>query len=225
MHEDYSPETLSKIQLELETSRYILKAIFNSTQSSIFLIDVNFNILFFNKWAKAGIKFLYGREISLGNSMLSYRYENDEEMHQAFKSNFERAIMTKSQVVSEKQVHYPQMSFWLRSEYMPVYDGSKLIGVMLNIQNISNLKKLEIKTALQRKQLADIAWSQSHETRQPVATMLGLINILDKKSLTPDNLAIIEMLLKTAQKLDDIIHENVIRANKSLESFSLEDEG
>lgn len=224
MHEDISPETLGKIQHELDTSRHILKAIFDSTQSSIFLIDINYRILFFNKWAKDGTKLLYGKDLSLGDNMLDLSREDDEEVSEAFKANFQRAVMTRSTVTSDKEMHYPQMSFWLRSEYTPVYDCSKLIGVLLNAQNISHVKKLEKQTEEQHKLLADIAWSQSHETRQPVATMLGLINILDKKSLTPDNLNIIGMLLKTAQKLDDVIHKNVIRANKSVGLASFDNE-
>lgn len=224
MHEDFSPETLGKIQHELDTSRHILKAIFDSTQSSIFLIDINYRILFFNKWAKDGTKLLYGKDLRLGDNMLELRREEDEEIAEAFKVNFEHAVLTKSPVVTEKEMHFPQMSFWLRSEYTPVYDCSKLIGVLLNVQNITNLKKLEIQSDLQHKQLADIAWSQSHETRQPVATMLGLINILDKKSLTPDNLNIIGMLLKTAEKLDDVIHKNVMRANKTVGFPSIDNE-
>lgn len=224
MHEDFSPETLGKIQHELEASRNIQKAIFDSTQSSIFLIDVSYRILFFNKWASDGTKLLYNRELCLGDSMLEYRRDNDGEIFEDFKTNFECAIMTKSMVISEREMHYPQMSFWVRSEYTPVYDNSKLIGVLLNVQNISDLKKLEKQTALQRKQLADIAWSQSHETRQPVATMLGLLNILDKNSLTEDNQNIVRMLLKTAERLDDVIHQNVIRANKSLGLPAFENE-
>lgn len=225
MHEDFRLETLGKIQHELKTSRYILKAIFDSTQSSIFLIDSNYRILFFNRWAKDSAKLLYGKDLAVGDCILELRLEQEEDISDAFKANFEKAVLTKSPVVSEKEMHYPQISVWLRLEYTPVYDCSKFIGVVLNVENISNLKKLEKQTQLQNKQLADIAWSQSHETRQPVATMLGLINILDKKSLSPDNLNIVGMLLKTAQKLDDVIHQNVIRATKGVGLPTFENEG
>ena len=61
--------------------------------------------------------------------------------------------------------------------------------------------------------LQQISWMQSHKTRQPLATLLGLIHIIDKTTLSDDNLEIIEMLEKTAQKLDEVIRHTVIKAN------------
>ncbi len=54
---------------------------------------------------------------------------------------------------------------------------------------------------------------QSHQTRQPVATILGLINILDKSELGEKNLEIIRLLEQTTQRLDDVIRDTVIKAN------------
>jgi CBS domain-containing protein len=61
--------------------------------------------------------------------------------------------------------------------------------------------------------LQQISWIQSHKTRQPLATLLGLIHIIDKTTLSDNNLEIIQMLEKTAQKLDDVIRHTVIKAN------------
>ena len=61
--------------------------------------------------------------------------------------------------------------------------------------------------------LQQISWIQSHKTRQPLATLLGLIHIIDKATLSDDNLEIIGMLEKTAQKLDEVIRHTVITAN------------
>lgn len=61
--------------------------------------------------------------------------------------------------------------------------------------------------------LQQISWIQSHKTRQPLATLLGLIHIIDKSTLSESNLEIIQMLEKTAQKLDDVIRHTVIKAN------------
>ncbi len=99
-------------------------------------------------------------------------------------------------------------------EYTPVFDDQKLIGVLLHVLNITERKKFQLQNEHQRKQLVDIAWSQSHETRQPVSTMLGLINILDKQSLTSDNQHIVKLMQETALKLDKVIQKAVKLANK-----------
>ena len=205
---------LENIREELQTSRQILKAIFDSTKSSIFLVAPNYRIIFFNKWARDGSKFLYGRDLFVGDSLLNYRRSGDEDIFDAFKDNFERAIKTGEPVIAEREMHYPQMSFWVRSEYTPVYDDDqKLIGVLLNVQNISDRKSHETASDQMQDQLKQIAWSQSHETRQPVATILGLINIFDKETLGAENREILTRLQDAALKLECIIQKNVLMAN------------
>jgi PAS domain S-box-containing protein len=215
MIHNFRPDNpLENIREELQTSRQILKAIFDSTQSSIFLLAPNYRVIFFNKWARDGSKFLYGRDLFVGDSLLNYRRPGDEEIFQAFKQNFERAVISKEPVVAEREMHYPQMSFWVRSEYTPVYDDdNKLIGVLLNVQNISDRKGYETASDEMQDQLKQIAWSQSHETRQPVATILGLINIFDKETLSAENKEILLRLKDTACKLECIIQKNVLLAN------------
>jgi PAS domain S-box-containing protein len=213
MNQDYRPSLA--IQHELEASRHILKAIFDSTKSSIFFIDPDYRILFFNKWARDGSKFLYGRDMFIGDSILNYRQGDDNDIASIeFKQDFKQAIESKSLVIRERQMQHPTISYWVNMEYTPVFDADKLVGVLLHVQNISERKKIEDQMAQQHLQLAQIAWIQSHETRQPVATMLGLINILDKQSLTPDNLSIVKMMEETTQKLDKVIQKMVLLASQ-----------
>lgn len=215
MNKDKSPErnVPSQVTQELETSRQILKAIFDSIQSSIFLVAPDYNIIFFNKWAHDGSKLLYGRDLFIGDSILNYRREGDEEIFKAFKASFECALMTRSPVVNEREMHYPEMSFWVRSEYTPVFEEDKAIGVMLHVQNISDRKNYEIENEKRAQLLDYIAWVQSHETLQPLASLLGLINILDKKSLSEENAKIVGMMEETALKLEGIIRQTVVKVN------------
>lgn len=212
MNKDDSPA--SEIQYEPATSQQILKAIFDSTHSSIFLVAPDYRILFFNKFASDGCKVLYGRSMFIGDSILHYRQEGDDATAEIFKEDFQHAIQNKSPVAREREMRHPQLNYWVRLEYNPVYDDQKLIGVLLHVLNITERKKFQLQNEHQRQQLVDIAWSQSHETRQPVSTMLGLINILDKQSLTPDNQHIVKLMQETAMKLDRVIQKTVMLANK-----------
>lgn len=213
-HYSASASMIQTIQHDPETSGQILKAIFDSTKSSIFLIAPDYRLLFFNKWASDGCKLLYGREMFIGDSILNYRRSNDEAVNSDFREDFQQAIATKELVVREREMVHPEMNYWVRLEHTPVYDDDqRLIGVLLNVINISDRKKIEIQNQQQHNQLIKIAWTQSHETRQPLASMLGLINILDKKNLSADNLEIITLLEGTALKLEKIIQQTVIMAN------------
>jgi light-regulated signal transduction histidine kinase (bacteriophytochrome) len=88
------------------------------------------------------------------------------------------------------------------------------VGVSLRFIDSTERKEREDQIRRQNEQLRDIAWMQSHLTRQPLATILGLVNILDKKSLTDDNKKIIGMLEETVGKLDQVIRDIVIQANR-----------
>jgi PAS domain S-box-containing protein len=59
----------------------------------------------------------------------------------------------------------------------------------------------------QNLRLQEIASISSHDLRRPVATILGLVNLFDRKNLdTPLNREIVSHLEATAQELDEVIH-------------------
>lgn len=203
----------SDLMEQAERSRQIISAIFDSTQSFILLISLEYKIIFFNKKAMHSSKILYGRELKVGDSFMSYQRDGDEEAFKVFRDNFSKTIATGHIVVSEREMTYHNVTSWFRSEYTPVYDQGKIIGVALRVIDISERKNREKQIEKQNEQLGQISWLQSHHTRQPVASILGLIHILDKKSLTEDNQKIIGMLQVEIDKLDRVIRETVIRAN------------
>lgn len=221
MARDNSPVS-SGAENDVETSRQILKAISDSIQSSIYLFAPDYTIIFFNKNAFEGTKLFYGREPFIGDNILNYRFKGDDDMHITFKANFEKALSTKTAVVSEREMHFPMMTCWVRAEFTPVYDRNKVLGVLHHVQNISDLKKYASQSERQTQLLEHIAWIQSHQTRQPLASLLGLIHILEKESLTPENRKVIDMIQETALKLEQVIQQTVIKAN--LENENLKDE-
>lgn len=202
-----------EITLQLETSRQVLKALFDGTQSAIFIVSSDYKIIFFNKKAIDRSTLLCGQHIKIGDNILDFNLSPEkEELFDVLKNNFELAL-SGSQVVSERELNYAEKKIWIQSEYTPIYDQQKVIAVVLRIKEINERKHYEQQIENQNEKLKQIAWIQSHETRQPVATILGLINVLDKKSLTDDNKIIIEMLEKTVEQLDEVIRNTVIRAN------------
>lgn len=69
-------------------------------------------------------------------------------------------------------------------------------------------RSLEHELDLREKNLRQISYLNSHVIRKPVATILGLISIIDKKNLSnPYNQELLDLLEKTTQELDHIIHQ------------------
>jgi len=192
----------------------VIKAVFDSMQSAMILLAPDYRIRFFNQTARHSSRLLYGREITVGECFLNFEREGDEEAFQAFKENFRKAIHEKRMITSEREIRYHQTMRWIKSEYTPVCDCNTVVGVSLRFIDITERKQHEDQIQRQNEQLRNIAWMQSHLTRQPLATILGLVNILDKKSLTDDNKKIIGMLEKTVEKLDVIIRDMVMQANR-----------
>ncbi|HEY8936968.1 MAG TPA: histidine kinase dimerization/phospho-acceptor domain-containing protein [Cyclobacteriaceae bacterium] len=197
---------------ELQTSRHVLKAVYESTQSSIYVISTDYKIIFFNKKAEDGNRLLFGTELRIGENILETLKPNGDDAYAAFKRNFELAL-NGTGTISERELQYPGFSTWVRAEYTPVYEDQKIVAVCFRIKEINDRKQFEGQIEKQNNRLKEIAWIQSHETRQPVATILGLINILDKTTLTEENKEIVSMLEKTIVKLDEVIRDTIIKAN------------
>ncbi len=79
----------------------------------------------------------------------------------------------------------------------------KLLGIAEDIT-----ERIEFIETLQErnKQLEEIAWLNAHEIRRPVASILGLMSLLDKENLAnPQNQEIIALLEKMVKELDIVI--------------------
>ncbi len=90
------------------------------------------------------------------------------------------------------------------------YSTVFLRDISLRLQAEQQEKQLNQELNRQNQQLQQFGYITSHTLRGPVATILGLLNVLDKDDLgSPSNPGIIEYLADTATRLDGIIHDLV----------------
>jgi len=97
---------------------------------------------------------------------------------------------------------------WLQNKTMifernALNKPTKILGIAEDIT-----ERIEFIETLQErnKQLEEIAWLNAHEIRRPVASILGLMNLLDKENLAnPQNYEIIPLLEKMVKELDIVI--------------------
>ena len=82
---------------------------------------------------------------------------------------------------------------------------------LVAIKDITEKKRDREEILAQNKRLREIAHISSHETRKPLASILGLVNLFDKENLgNPLNKEIIQYLDVTATELDTVIH-NIVK--------------
>jgi PAS domain S-box-containing protein len=79
------------------------------------------------------------------------------------------------------------------------------------VEDVTDRIKAEQKIVNQLSRFEAIAWQQSHEVRRPVASILGIINLLKSvPNLTEQETSkYMESLYQVTQELDDVIHKIV----------------
>lgn len=81
---------------------------------------------------------------------------------------------------------------------------SEKVLIESNTTLVANRQKLE----LRNRKLEEIAWIQSHKLRKPVATILGLIGLINYENLSdPENEVTLKHIKTAGDELDDIIVE------------------
>jgi len=109
-----------------------------------------------------------------------------------------------AQVLATFAVYYTTAREPKSDELHMIERTTNILRVLMeNKRNQDSIKE-------QNKRLQEIASVSSHEIRRPVATILGLVNLFDKKNMdNPMNKEIIGHIDSTAQELDSVIHSIV----------------
>lgn len=89
-----------------------------------------------------------------------------------------------------------------------IYKGKE--SVILSVEDLTKeiIQIFSIQT--QNKKLREIAWTQSHIVRAPLARIMGLVNLLnDDTMLSTNSKELVEMITDSSRELDDIIRDIV----------------
>ena len=99
---------------------------------------------------------------------------------------------------------------WLYSRQM-VYERSaddKIFTIIREVEDVTMLVQLQAELEEKVGQLKLVSFKNSHLVRGPVATILGLVNIVEDHGINGEhNRQIIAYLKETIIKLDDVIYE------------------
>ena len=99
---------------------------------------------------------------------------------------------------------------WIYSRQM-VMDRDDTRDICVIIREAQDVTKLvELQDELEKKveQLQVISYKNSHLVRSPVASILGLVSLIEEQEITGEhNMQILSHLKKAIEKLDGLIHE------------------
>jgi len=90
--------------------------------------------------------------------------------------------------------------------YMIRDDNYRAIRIVGALQDITPLKEQEMRIIHQNEKLRQIADINSHELRKPVATILGIMQLIKEEEIRDElNIQLLEYLRITTTELDDVI--------------------
>ena len=99
--------------------------------------------------------------------------------------------------------------FYWEAFFDPAFnDDNEIIGVSYLIRNITERRLKEQKIIAQNKSLLDIAHIHAHEFRAPLATIMGLMNLIKAENYVAP-VAYFEYLEQAANQLDGTIRRIV----------------
>jgi PAS domain S-box-containing protein len=205
---------LQRQKEKTDASERKLRAFFNSSAFCHILIDKDLDVIDFNKATAVFIKEMYNKQVQTGKCIMDY-------ISPAYKVEFmhclNRAFRGKR---SNKDVLIKfdgKGSIWWNVSLEPVKDEhGNIVNVVYNATNIDEQKKRIDEITAQNESLLNIAYIQSHEYRRPVASILGLMNLIKE-----DNYQFLDeylvMMEKAVNELDEKI-KNVVNYTEIISS-------
>jgi PAS domain S-box-containing protein len=191
--------------LELKESEKRYSDLFHLSPQPMYLFDIE-SLKFLDVNDAAIKQYGYNREEFLSMTIKDIKSQDEksrlvEEMILAKQNNvdFYRAIFT--HLTKEGEVIHVD----LHSNLIPYQDRSVRLVLASNItDSMEYLKTLEV----QNKKLTEIAWTQSHVVRAPLARIMALIDMIKNyPELNEENQELLGYIFTSAVELDEVIRE------------------
>lgn len=171
------------MQGKLQLTQSKLDRLLDSTNIGFYQLDNNLNITY---WNNASEKLIgYTNSYVIGKNIWDVL---PEAIHSDFQTNLEKAIAER--VNMEFTEYFWPIQKWF---FTNIYPGDD--GILIHFRDVTHIKRAQEVLLEKIDQLKEISFLNSHYIRKPVASLLGLTNILH------DNLAHPEEFKDIAQKI------------------------
>ncbi|MBB6129306.1 PAS domain-containing protein [Mucilaginibacter lappiensis] len=184
-----------------------LEALINNTNDKIWSVDTDNRYVYMNNAYIAQIKAMTGVSPQKGE----YSYKDvgfPQEVIDEWSAYYSRALNGENYtIVLESVDDEAKNPAFYEVSFNPIFaSNGEIKGVGCFAHDISERLKTEQELLSQNKRMRNIASLSSHELRRPVASMLGLINIMDRENPNnPENKQIIDYLQIVSTEIDDVI--------------------
>jgi hypothetical protein len=189
-----------------------LRAFFSSSTSCHVLIGKNLAILDFNKASSIFVQQVKGMKMRKGANLLNYIKQDNRA---DFVDSFNQALGDKV-IKKDVLIHHTEgKSLWWNLSFLPIKDNEgEIISVSYSATNINESKVQMQAICAQNESLRNIAYIQSHEYRRPVASIIGVMNVIKEDGYLADKESL-QMMEAAVTELDEKI-KGVIKCSEKV---------
>lgn len=199
--------------LESKKRELKMRSFFESTATIHLLLDKSVNIVAYNKAAQIAYNNAYNADLQLGLHAEQFLHESHL-TH--FIENCKRALNGET-ITSERLLNFGDHSLWFMIIYNPARDKSgEIIGVSCNCTDVSKRMERQQAAIEHQARLDQIAYMQSHEFRRPVATIKGLLTLLEMDEhdqVYPQLKVIKKAIHEIDEKIAEIVSFTITKPN------------
>jgi PAS domain S-box-containing protein len=201
-----------------------LNALINNTRDLMWSVDREYNLITSNKPFDEMAQMNFGKVIQKGSNVLSVAFL--PEMQMEFKRSYDRTFGGES--FTEVTYLDRPVETWAEISYCPIQKEHQVIGAACFSRDITERKRTEIErekmlaNIIQHsKNLEQFAQIVSHNLRGPVASILGISNILKNDISNEDRELSQNFLFGSAEQLDVILKDlnNILQVRSEINEF------
>ncbi len=202
-----------KAEDQLRSSENKIRAFFRSTPDASVMLGRDLKVLDFNQAAEKLTQNANGRTLREGDVFVDLLYPETKTTIQKFLADALQGESNQTEFLITNSL--TGLSSWWLVVVMPAYDDAgDIFGIIVNWTNVDEIKQTEIKLKKQfeelqktNRELDHFVYSVSHDLRAPLATILGLINVAEMESPTPNHQTYLEMMRNSISRLDGFIKD------------------
>lgn len=198
-----------KIEARLLNEEQNLRAIINNTKDIIWSIDRNLNIISANDAFWERLRRITGKEISDVDAA-----DFSTLLYSAWKEYFDRAFGGEAFTII-RTVEQEGKTLFEEISFNPIFDElGNTTGASCFSRDVTQQNQHLAMIEKQNEQLRNIAWIQSHEVRSPVASILGLVELVNAESYNDPAIAdLLRKIKEAAVDLDTVIRKITAHAS------------
>lgn len=210
-----------KAEQQLETSERRFKTLVQDGSDLIAILDHEANFFYVSPTSKSILE--RTPEELIGTNAFDYVHPED---YEKVYSQFIKVLGVPQTTIKpfrfKKSAHE---WIWMETIVTNKLDEPSINGIVVNSRDIT--KRVEYVKAIeeQNKKLKEIAWTQSHIVRAPVARLMGLINLIldENESLSSEeNKRMLRYILQSANEIDAVIRQIVNSTTETLDAIKIE---